>query len=272
AANGPDDFSSVTRRGFTGSQESVGIADYPDGVYNIVRLKGLVSWNSHAFNLTNQEVWLDAYNNTYYTNNLTFQVRGGLNTSRIFVQHVAPFEEEEYCMTHTFAQGSRVFMITSHTHRHGKRFRYYWGPQTECTGGNIVNADPGCLPGAPADIFYESYNYQDPVYMDFDPPLLFQGTVAERTIKACSLFDNGKANPSEVKRQSTSPAHPATNFGGPCPNTTVACLGGANQGALCYGNDDNCPDSICDACPATGGLTTEDEMFAPSFRYYIDPE
>ena len=46
-------------------------------------------------------------------------------------------------------------------------------------------------------------------------------------------------------------------------------MDGPNKGNNCYGNDFNCPQSECDACPATGGLTTEDEMFLVLGFYYI---
>jgi hypothetical protein len=96
----------------------------------------------------------------------------------------------------------------------------------------------------------------------------------DRTFLYCSLYDNGSTVSSPtVKRQSTSPEAPAGLgpfvSGGPCPDSTVACLGGSNAGALCGGNNAACDSVICDACPVVGGVTTEDEMFIFIGGYYV---
>ena len=109
----------------------------------------------------------------------------------------------------------------------------------------------------------------------FSPVALsFNGSVNDRTIKFCSLFDNGFGNgigdPDKVKTQSGSPeATGDLPIGGPCADSTVACMGGVNKGLLCGGNDANCPGSVCDACPLRGGVTTEDEMFIAIGNYYV---
>jgi hypothetical protein len=87
------------------------------------------------------------------------------------------------------------------------------------------------------------------------------------------VFDNGWSNPSEVKRQSTSPQTPIGVpgvAGGPC-TTPTGCTEG-RVGEPCSGGSDaardaSCDtsagsaDGVCDACPLGGGVTTEDEMF-----------
>lgn len=273
---GPADFSGLGNIGFSGAQESVGIFQMPEGVYRPVPLKGIIAWNSHAFNLTNTPLWLDAYINVHYTDDAQFEATGGIfGVNRIFVQNVPPFEQREYCATFTFPQGSRLIEISSHTHRHGKHFRIWAPPQEECTGGNVLQADPGCEPGDPDDLFYESFGYSDARYIRYlDDPWLLQGNQAARTFRYCSLYDNGYDDPATVKRQSLSPSPPPGfgAIGGPCSDATVACMGGPNMGNLCLGSDWNCPESECDACPARGGLTTEDEMFLMLGFYYIDPE
>jgi hypothetical protein len=103
---------------------------------------------------------------------------------------------------------------------------------------------------------------------------------SSRRYKFCSLYDNGETVPDEVKRQSTSPPPPFGNvlegtIGGPCPDRTVACLGGPKKGVQCNGDNAFCDsspglgDGICDACPVHGGVTTEDEMFILLGSYYI---
>ena len=117
----------------------------------------------------------------------------------------------------------------------------------------------------------------------FDPPVALDGDANSRTYKFCSIFDNGAEDPSEVKRQSTSPLPPfeipglESIIGGPCPDTTVACLEGSHKGELCHGNNSACGsalglgDGICDACPVHGGVTTEDEMFILIGLFYNVP-
>jgi cysteine-rich repeat protein len=273
---GPPDYSQFgnTAPTFGGSQESTSQTSYPVGVYATLPIKGLVVWNSHAFNLTEYPMALEAWLNMEYTSDLTYPVRALFDTKNIFLQNVAPFDSTEYCDTHTFSGTDTInlFEISSHTHRYGKRWRYYQSPQTPCP------SYVGCTPGDPGDIFYESFQYSDPVYIQYDPPALypFTGDVADRTIKYCSLYDNGATDPSEVKRQSQSPCPPigpcgGFGTGGPCNNSAVKCLGGVNQGQLCAGNDANCPGSVCDACPLLGGVTTADEMFIPIGSYYRTP-
>jgi hypothetical protein len=69
---------------------------------------------------------------------------------------------------------------------------------------------------------------------------------------------------------------PEIFIGGPCQANTVACLDGPNKGQLCGGKDD--PDGfcegegLCDACPAHGGVTTEDEMFILLGNYFVARE
>jgi hypothetical protein len=121
-------------------------------------------------------------------------------------------------------------------------------------------------------MIYESFTYSDPVVVKFDPPLRFGAAQSseERMLTYCGLYDNGLTDPSEVKRQSTSP--PATNnfLGGPCA-TPEACTEG-RVGEPCSGfdaiqRDRSCDtssgagDGDCDACPLRFGTTTEDEMF-----------
>ncbi|MFN2375016.1 MAG: DUF4215 domain-containing protein [Candidatus Binatia bacterium] len=268
---GPADFNATTTPQFSGSQESTASLSFPNGVYNVLPLKGLIVWNSHAFNLTSQDTAMEAWINIAYTDQRTWPAIGLFNNNWIFTQNVPPFQQREYCATHTFDEGTRLFQLSSHTHKRGIRWRYYSPPQTACSApGGSTN--PACLPGNADDIFYESYDYSDPLVLDSDPPIHFTGTPANRTIKFCALYDNGFTNADKVKTKSGSPT-PTGNliFGGPCSASETACMGGINKGALCNGSDANCPGSTCDACPLRGGVTTEDEMYIAIGTYYIDP-
>jgi hypothetical protein len=172
-----------------------------------------------------------------------------------------------------------VFELSSHTHRHGVRWRTWAPPNTPCTTG-VPGSGPGvCQPGPDDRLIYLSTVYNDPVQLVLDPPVALDSPVAaDRTYLYCSLYDNGSAPGSpSVKRQSTSPDPPITIgfLGGPCPDETVACLDGPQKGQLC-GTQPN-PDGfcggpgLCDACPVKGGVTTEDEMFILLGNYFVQP-
>lgn len=269
---GAPDYQTFLAPQFSGSQEPTAHFNYPNGVYSILPLKGLVVWNSHAFNLTNEDTEMEAWINLTYTDTRTWQAQGLFDDRWIFTQDVPAFETREYCATHTFAEGTRLFQLSSHAHKRGVRWRYYAPPQTPCSQVPGT-ADPACLPGDEEDVFYTSYDYSDPLTLNPDPPIHYTGTVANRTIKFCSLYDNGSPeHPDLIKRQSTSPV-PTNNLaiGGPCDDSDLVCLGGTNKGLDCSGNDLLCPGSVCDACPLKGGVTTEDEMFIAIGTYFVNP-
>ncbi|MFT4569676.1 MAG: cysteine-rich repeat protein [Hyphomicrobiaceae bacterium] len=268
---GPSDygFNNNNSPAWSGSQESTNDNNFPSGVYSVLPLRGLVVWNSHAFNLTTQNARMEAWINVTFTDQQTHRAQGLFNSDKIFTQDVLPFEQEEYCHTHTFLENTHLFSLSSHTHQHGLRWRYYLPPQTPCTGGGSI-ALPSCSPGSAGDIFYESFDYSDALELEFSPEMVFSGSTNDRTIKFCALYDNGLVDPSLVKLQSTSP-FPPNPFtpGGPCDDNETRCVGGPNKGDLCNADDLNCPTSTCDACPSRGGVTTEDEMFIALGSYYV---
>ncbi|HTU63169.1 MAG TPA: hypothetical protein VMF89_32135 [Polyangiales bacterium] len=78
------------------------------------------------------------------------------------------------------------------------------------------------------------------------------------------MFDNGKADPSTVRRASGLPD-------GARACVPTHCVGGPGQGKQCS-SDADCPDGgKCDACTLTGGFTTEDEMLEFQGIYYVKP-
>ena len=273
---GPPDYGNgnALAPSFAGSQEPYAQTIFAPGVYSVLPMAGAVVWNSHAFNLTPTNTTMDQYLNIDFaqSQHRLFPAQGIFDSVSIFSENVPAYGTQEVCRTYTVEQDARVFNINSHTHRWGVRFRAWEPPNSPCfpnTDGN------GCFPGDPAQLIYFSTEYTDPVQLEFDPPRLFDSANPDdRTFLYCSLYDNGSTVSSPtVKRQSTSPEAPGGLgpfvSGGPCGDDTVSCLGGANAGTLCGGNNAVCDSGVCDACPVRGGVTTEDEMFIFIGSYFV---
>ncbi len=150
-----------------------------------------------------------------------------------------------------------------------------------------INAALGSVPALserdPAQsLQYVNLVYSDPLITYFDPPMVFYGpqsSDADRTITFCALYDNGYTKPSEVKTRATSPKPLSAAIpGGPC-KTPTGCtqgrIGEACRGANERLRNSSCDtsagagDGFCDACPALGGVTSEDEMLVLLGEYYV---
>ncbi|MGB5545979.1 MAG: hypothetical protein WBM74_05365 [Polyangiales bacterium] len=253
-----------------GAQESSSIDVPPPGVYSILPLKGFVSWNSHGFNLTKKATSIEQWVNLSFVPESERQfIREQIfEAGNIFaMSSVAPFEKREVCMTWALPQHAQLMSLSSHMHVRGELFRIWLPPNEPCAGTS------GCVPPG-TDPDYESRLYDDPLYTYYDPPRDYgSASEAERTLKACAVYDNGADNPLEVKRESNKPNTPTCSL--PFANCGCAagqrvCLGGAMQGLACGGDDSACgADGTCDACPLYGGITTDDEMFIPLGSYFV---
>jgi hypothetical protein len=279
-----------------GSQQPYSKNVLPSGVFGIYPISGVMVWNSHAFNLFETPVTNEQWWNIYFApeDDRETVMRGIFDSTDIFVQNVSPFQEVEYCRTVTFPRGSRIFEFSSHTHERGRLFRV-WGPGIASSCRSAMN-DPGtCLSEATAPFFITT-EYNDPTVLNRndDPWVLDDPDPANRRFKFCAIFDNGKTNPLQVKRNSTSPIPP--QFGNLAPGGKcfynnfgtmvdygISCVNGPRRGEKCDpdgvwdGDHSVCDssagagDGICDACPLTGGVTTDDEMFILLGSYYCAP-
>jgi hypothetical protein len=242
----------------------------PAGVYSVLPLQGFVSWNSHGFNLTKKDTTIEQWVNLTFApeSERMWERRQIFEAGNIFAMTpVAPFSKREICMTWTLPQYSQLLTLSSHMHARGESFRIWLPPNEPCQGTS------NCLPPQ-SDADYESLLYDDPLYTYYEPPNDYSSTAAaDRTLKACAVYDNGADNPLDVKRESTKPNTPACSFflaSCGCDSGDRVCLGGDNQGEPCNGDDSVCGDGgLCDACPLLGGVTTDDEMFIPLGSYYI---
>ncbi len=143
---GPPD-SQTSQIGFPGTQEASFEQSYPPGVYGELPTKGMLIWNSHAFNLTDEDGKLEAWTNFDFAEpeDQMYRVRGIFNTSMIFAMTTPPFAAEEICNHHVFPPDSRLFELNSHNHQRGKRFRIFEG-RYACDGGD--NSGAACSPRA----------------------------------------------------------------------------------------------------------------------------
>ncbi len=246
-----------------GAQQAQDRTEYTPGVFAQIPMRGVFYWNSHAFNLTDEPTRMHARLNYKFAREQRYPIRAGgiLTPGSIFAMTgIPPYTADTVCADFTFERGARVFELSSHVHKRGKRF---W-----------VTAPDGSL-------LYESFIYNDPAVARFDPPLAFDSPdPADRTVRYCALFNNGVAedgspDPETVTRASRIPASARAAGIGLCK--PVACAAG-RIGAPCAGEDDDAScdsspgagDGDCDACPLTGGESTENEMFLLLGSYYVD--
>jgi hypothetical protein len=278
---GADGFlgNASARRNIVFAQEATSVENLIPGVYGVVPVSGFVIWNSHAFNLTAEETTVEQYMNFTYidASERRYQRRDLLRFDNLFAMgEIAPFESTEVCGTFTVEVGTRIVLLSSHTHQHGRDFRIWYPPNERCAGVS------GCTPPTDRDPDYRSFQYEDPLYQRFGADELIpldDPTPDARTFRYCAVYDNGADDPMTVRRNSNRPDAQTCAFaelaGGfiskcGCEPESRACLGGPNQGAICGEDDSFCGDGgICDACPLAGGVTTEDEMFAILGAYYM---
>jgi hypothetical protein len=244
----PGAFSSIG-----GAQKAQASIDYVDGAFAQVPMKGILYWNSHAFNLTGDDTTMHARLNYRFARSQRYPIQPIFNIERIFAADAAPYTTQTVCHAQQLPPGARLFQLSSHTHKRGKEF-------------TITGPDGGVL--------YQNFVYNDPADLIFDPPLRFDSPdPAKRVLEYCALYNNGVAldgspDPENVTRASRVPPQ-----GYPC--SPRACAAG-KIGAAC-GTDRQCDslpgarDGWCDACPITGGESTENEMFILIGSYYVEP-
>jgi hypothetical protein len=246
-----------------GAQSAQSFSELPPGVFRTMPVRGIIYWNSHAFNLSTQDHLMNGRINVLFPGDETRDIpaRGIFDISKIFSPSAPPFEEATLCNDYVLPQNAHLFGLSSHTHQRGKHF----------------TAD---LPDGSR--LYESFIYNDPLNLRLDPPLVFDSpNPAERTLHFCSLYNNGRnpdgsPNVETVTRYSRLPQS-VFQPGVPGRCQPKACVNEGMIGRPCNGIDDDAAcdsspgagDGWCDACAITGGESTENEMFLPLGRFYV---
>jgi hypothetical protein len=275
----------AVRQQVVAAQESTFREAYPEGVFALAPVKGFLVWDSHAFNPTKTDTSIEQWMNLEFASpdELVYPRRQIFDADDIFgMGRIEAYSSTEECATYTIPQHGRLLTLSSHTHRFGKQFRIWYPPNAECEPG------PDCRPNE-REPDYKSYDYADPLYQRFsgdEIPAFDSPNAEDRTFKYCSVWDNGESNPAEVRRDSIKPDAETCEFVAAfapiaqqaglgltpcgCEPEERSCFGGPNEGVACNGDDSVCGEGgICDACPAGGGVTTEEEMFILLGSFYI---
>ncbi|HVM95804.1 MAG TPA: hypothetical protein VMT89_05415, partial [Candidatus Acidoferrales bacterium] len=130
------------------SQQTAMRLQYADGVYSELPMKGIIKWNSHAFNLTGSTGKLEAWVNFEFAlpDEQRTPERSIFDISHLFSMNVPAFSTQEICSIHTLPPNAHLHELTSHTHKRGKRFRIFDGAW-HCQGGR--NNFAPCSPFGP---------------------------------------------------------------------------------------------------------------------------
>jgi cysteine-rich repeat protein len=241
--------------GLAFAQSATAQFKFPPGVYNEMPIKGVVLWNSHAFNLTRYTGTLQAWVNIYFPKKeeQVYQEHQIFNASKIFwtdnfppfpLPQLQPFEQMETCNHHVFGpdagfsgspvdadQTVHLFELSGHTHKRGKHFQIFRG-RFSCRGG--ANDRKACSPfnaamcpggtciddggrDPQAALLYTNLIYNDPFVLRLDPPILISGSapLADRTLTYCALYDNGTPPHIDEVKRFSTSPPPGTLFGIP---------------------------------------------------------
>jgi hypothetical protein len=167
----------ITQRRFIlGSQQSFFTLAFPPGVGLKFSKDTSFDFNSHYVNLNNEQPLMgEVYVNIFFAPpgsittfvkpifDINFQINVPPNQTRtttaIFPSSTQP-ADPAFATNGRVLRETHVYSISSHMHRHGVRFQVFLTQ-------NGVNVDP------PRRV-YDNFDWDDPVYTVFDPPLVLQ--------------------------------------------------------------------------------------------------
>lgn len=147
----PDSGVGLNSAGISGTQETAYEYNYQQGVYGELPLKGMIMWNHHAFNLTDEPGKLEAWLNFDFAapDEQVWPARIIFNTDQIFTMQVPAFQSQEVCAFHLFEPNAKLTELSSHMHQRGKRFRIFDGAWHCANNGNVACTPMGADFGAP---------------------------------------------------------------------------------------------------------------------------
>ncbi len=152
------------RTGFGGSQSSFNSNRYPEGYGRFLQKGTLFDLNSHYLNLDGAGTLLgEVYINLFFAPPGTTlkPVRGvlfGPPFSEIFIPPGQTRSVDgSWPSVNGVARTTNVHSVSSHTHRHGIYFEV-----------SLVRK------GAPGEVFYQNLDWDDPLELFYDPPLVLE--------------------------------------------------------------------------------------------------
>lgn len=134
---GPGDSGiGLSTAGISITQQTAEEFHYAPGVFGELPLKGMILWNSHAFNLTDAPGKVEAWLNFEFAlpeeqDTPAIKI---FNVGGIFKMVVPPFATDEPCHIATYPRRTNIFELSSHMHQRGKRWRTFRGA-FRCQGG-----------------------------------------------------------------------------------------------------------------------------------------
>jgi hypothetical protein len=124
------------------------VATGVDGVYDEIPIRGIVVWNSHAFNVYDEPAALDAWINFEFAapEEQLRRLDRFVDITAIGKMHVPAFGVDEVCQHHVLEPDMLLLDLASHVHQRGRRFRVFEGAFA-CAAG--PNAGQPCSPFGP---------------------------------------------------------------------------------------------------------------------------
>src|SRR5215472_304594 len=83
------------------------------GVLAQIPMKGILYWNSHAFNLTDEDTTMHARLNYYFASSQRYPIQPIFNINAIFNADAAPYTTQTICNDQQLPQGARLFELSS---------------------------------------------------------------------------------------------------------------------------------------------------------------
>ncbi len=122
------------------------------GVFRNVPIKGVLVWNSHAFNVYDEDAKLDIWVNLEYAEpeEQVHELQKFTDFSRIFIMNPPAYGVDQVCHRYTAPRGMNLITLNSHMHKRGRRFRI-WDGGFQCEGG--PNDGGTCVPDGPDQNF-----------------------------------------------------------------------------------------------------------------------
>lgn len=122
------------------------------GIYAEIPVEGMLVWNSHAFNVSEDPAKLDIWINLYFARPEDQQhlLERFVDISQIGKMKPPAYGADQVCHHSVIHDGARLLDITSHTHKRGIKFEAFEG-RFACAGG--ANDGQPCTPFGPEPDF-----------------------------------------------------------------------------------------------------------------------